>query len=348
VAPGRWRTWRAATEDALYGPDGFYHRPSGGPGHHYRTSSTASPLFAAALARLAVEVDVQLGRPERFDLVEIAAARGVLLTAIGAVVETLSPDLASRTRLTAVELAARPPGLPDVVGWVRTVDEVGPVVGLVVANEWLDNVAVDVVEATDDGPVLVEVDDSGEERLGPPVDAESRRWLERWWPGLEPGDRAEPGGPRDEAWSRAVGGIRQGLAVAVDYAHDRDERAAGAYCTGTLTGYREGRSVLPVPDGSTDITAHVALDACAAAGETAGASATLLLSQREALRALGVGGAPPPLELAGEDPPAYVRALAAAGQEAELLARGGLGDFGWLVQAVGTPVPSILARRSPV
>jgi hypothetical protein len=40
-----------------------------------------------------------------------------------------------------------------------------------------------------------------------------------------------------------------------------------------------------------------------------------------------------------------VRALAGAGEAAELTAAGGLGDFGWLVQPVGIPDP--LAQASP-
>ncbi|MYZ37745.1 hypothetical protein GT002_22215, partial [Streptomyces sp. SID4917] len=43
------------------------------------------------------------------------------------------------------------------------------------------------------------------------------------------------------------------------------------------------------------------------------------------------------------DPAAYVRALAAAGEAAELTARGGLGDFGWLIQPVGIESPVLTA-----
>ncbi|MGW4749708.1 SAM-dependent methyltransferase, partial [Streptomyces sp. NPDC004290] len=59
-----------------------------------------------------------------------------------------------------------------------------------------------------------------------------------------------------------------------------------------------------------------------------------LVTQREALGRLGVSGGRPPLALASTDPAGYVRALAAAGQAAELTARGGLGDFLWLTQRV--------------
>jgi SAM-dependent MidA family methyltransferase len=126
--------------------------------------------------------------------------------------------------------------------------------------------------------------------------------------------------------------------VAVDYAHERGARPAA----GSLTGYRDGRQVPPVPDGSCDVTSHVALDACAAAGERAGASWTVLTSQRTALDLLGVRRPRPPRELAHDDPPAYVHALSAVGELAELTDPGGLGGFGWLVQGVGVPAPQRL------
>src|SRR5262249_42219086 len=137
------------------------------------------------------------------------------------------------------------------------------------------------------------------------------------------------------------GGVGGGVAVAIDYAHARADRAAGAVRCGTLAAYRDGRPVRPVPDGSCDLTAHVALDACAtAAAETPGSvTGTLLTSQRAALRALGLHGRRPPATLAGSDPAAYLVALARAGQAAELTDLAGLGGFSWLVQAVGVPLP---------
>ena len=97
-----------------------------------------------------------------------------------------------------------------------------------------------------------------------------------------------------------------------------------------------------IPDGSRDITAHVALDACADAGRAAGATATVLTTQRQALRALGVSGRRPGLARAGADPLGYARALGQASEEAELTDAHGLGAFGWLVQAVGLDIPAAL------
>jgi SAM-dependent MidA family methyltransferase len=263
------------------------------------------------------------------DFVDMGAGDGTLAARVLALAR---PELAARLRVTAVELAPRPPGLPERIAWTRTVPD--RLRGLVVANEWLDNVPLDVAELTEHGPRLVLVDPrTGAERLGGEPCAADLAWLERWWPLRRPGDRAEIGRPRDEAWAALVGRIDRGLAVAADYAHSLRDRPPG----GTLAAYREGRTVPPVPDGSCDITAHVALDAVAAAGERAGATATELTTQREALRALGVTGAPPPLHLARTDPRAYLRALARAGEEAELIDPAGLGAFGWLAQRVNLP-----------
>ncbi|MFJ2026003.1 SAM-dependent methyltransferase [Streptomyces sp. NPDC087897] len=318
-----WRGWREAARTALYGDEGFYRGPEG-PAGHFRTSVHASPLFAGAVARLLTGIARELGTGT-IALVDVGAGRGELLTGVLAAL----PEGLEVTPY-AVEIAARPPGLDPRIVWCA--EPPGGVTGLLFANEWLDNVPAEVVEADADGvPRYVEVRTSdGAERLGEPVAGADAAWLERWWPLSAPGERAEIGRPRDAAWAGAVGCLAAGLAVAVDYAHVRGARPP----FGTLTGFRGGREVRPVPDGSRDLTAHVALDACAAAVPYASAELT---DQRTALHRLGVGGDRPPLHLAATDPAGYVRALAAAGEAAELTARGGLGDFGWLLHRVGLP-----------
>ncbi|MEU3495455.1 SAM-dependent methyltransferase [Kitasatospora cineracea] len=322
-----WKRWRPAIEHALYRPDGgFYRRPEG-PAGHFRTSVHASARFAAAVARLLAGVDAALGRPERLAFVDVGAGRGELTLAVRA---QLPAGLRGRVDFRAVELADRPAGLPADVDW-RAEPPAG-VRGLLFANEWLDNVPLDVAEPGPDGRLrYLEVAPDGTERAGGPLAEADAAWAGRWWPD---GERVELGGPRDAAWAGAVGALEQGLAVAADYAHLRAARPP----FGTLTGFRDGRECPPVPDGSCDLTAHVALDAAAVPGHPA-----LLTTQREALRALGVSGARPPLALASSDPAAYLRALSGAGEAAELTDPGGLGAFHWLVQAVRMPVPDDLA-----
>lgn len=310
-----YRTWRQAMADALYGPGGFYVAP-GVPARHFRTAAHTSPLWARAWLTLAQRVyDAVGGGP--FSVVDMGAGGGELIAGLA---EIAPPSW----RLVGVDVAPRPPGLADRVEWLPSPPD--GVAGLVVAVEWLDVIPVDVVQRTPDGLRLVEVDDDGTERLGTPVDsAVDSGWLDRWWPGAE---RAEIGQPRDAAWRDLVARVRHGVAVAVDYAVV-PERDIG----GTLTGYRDGRQVRPVPDGTMDLTAHVHLQSCA------GPDATLM-TQREALRRLGVDGRIPPYD---GDPRQYAAALSEASAAAELLDPDGLGGFGWLVETRGVALEDCFA-----
>lgn len=315
-------------ERALYGPGGFFVAPGGAPAAHFRTSVHASPLFVSALLRLLTWLDRALGAPPRLDVVDVGAGRGELLRSLAAAAPA---GLRERLHLVAVELAPRPLGLPEWLDW--RADVPGPVTGLLVATEWLDNVPLDV--ASPDGAgvaryVLVDPA-SGAETLGEPVTGPDAEWLARWWPlgAGASGERAEIGAPRDSAWAAAVSAVRRGLALCVDYGHLADRRPA----FGTLTGFRGGRQVAPVPDGSCDLTAHVAMDALVRPG-------ALLLPQRGALRALGVSGQRPPLDLARRDPAGYLRALATASAAAELTDPAGLGGHHWLAQPVGVDPPA--------
>src|SRR5690606_29610980 len=154
-----------------------YRRPEG-PAGHFRTSVHASPLFARAVAALLCRVDEALGRPRVLDFVDMAAGRGELVTGVLA---ALPPEVADRTRACAVEIAGRPPGLDGRIAW--RAEPPPSVTGLLFANEWLDNVPLDVAEADAAGvPRLVLVDADGTERLGPPVTGPEARGLDRWWP----------------------------------------------------------------------------------------------------------------------------------------------------------------------
>lgn len=293
------QAWSEAWHEALYGPSGFFLRSV--PAEHFRTN-VAVPLFACAVRRLAGLVDDALDHPDPFDVVDLGAGRGELLTAL--------PDVPARWRLTGVDLAEA-----DVpFTWASSVPDL---TGLLIANEWLDDVPIDVLE---DGRLVLVAPD-GREAVGPLVPSP---WADTWWP-HPPADgrphRVEVGVSRDLAWADAVSHVRRGLAVAVDYGHTASARRP------TLTGYRAGRQVHPVPDGTCDLTAHVALDAVAAA------TGSSLVGQREALLALGVSA-----ELPDTDHPAYAQGLERASQARELLDPTGLGRFGWLLRAVDVEV----------
>lgn len=278
-------TFRDGWQTALYGPDGFYRRER--PAAHFRTSVHASELFGQAIARLARAIGAD-------EVVDIGAGSGELgktLRAEGLAVLDIELDDELPASLT----------------------------GLVIANEWLDNIPCDVAELDENGvPRYVLADLS----LGNVVDGNDLAWLRTWWPLHEPGDRAEIGITRDQAWADVLHRLTDGaVAVAIDYGHLRDGRPP----YGTVTGFRDGRECDPVLDGSCDVTAHVALDSLGGS----------LLLQRDALRALGVSAARPSLELAQTDPLRYLSELSSAGEAAELLDPSGLGGFGWVWTAKG-------------
>lgn len=296
--PAAFRPWRDAWDDALYGPDGFYRRPEGPAGHFRTASHAATPQLAAALATLARANGCGA-------VLDIGAGRGELLAALS----RHAPHL----RLHGVDVVGRPPSLADGVGWSTGLDAVPDDLRagvLVVAWELLDVVACPVLEVDEEGvPRVVEVEPvHGRERLGPPADAGDLAWCDRWWPldDAEPGDRREVGSPREAMWHSIVTGTRDAVLLMVDYGHSLAERPP----LGSLSGFRAGRQVVPVPDGTCDITAEVAVDAVAAAGERAGASTLALTSQSVALTDLGVAGP-------------------GAG---DLLDPGSWGAFAWLVQ----------------
>jgi SAM-dependent MidA family methyltransferase len=282
---------RQAWDNALYGPDGFYRRER--PAAHFRTSVHASPLFADAVARLARSVGATV-------VVDIASGEGELGVGL------------RRAGLEVVEVELDD-SLPAELD------------GLVIANEWLDNVPCEVAELDPAGVARYVLADLS---LGDVVEGNDLAWLEEWWPLAEPGDRAEIGLARDVAWASVVDRLQEGVAVAVDYGHVR----AGRPQYGSLTGFRDGRECPVVLDGSCDVTAHVALDSLAAAvsGE--------VTTQREALRALGLSAERPDLELARTEPLRYLAELSSAGEAAELLNPSGLGSFGWVWTARGDSV----------
>jgi SAM-dependent MidA family methyltransferase len=309
-----WTSWQQAWDRALYGENGFY-RQAAGPAGHFSTATQGVPQIGEQLARALLTL---MAREGVDTFVDMGCGRGELLEHI----HRLDRDI----HCIGVDIVDRP-GLSKEIDWVRSPggarlpQEIRPLSGtLVFANEWLDVVPCPIAQLDQDGElrdVLVEPSTGGE-RLGDPICDVSRRWCQLYWPvdSLETGDRVEIGQPRDVAWRHLISLVVSGLAIAVDYGHTTGSRPDA----GTLTGFKQGRQVVPVPDGSCDLTAHVAMDSL---------EHDELMDQRGALRQLGVSGQIPPHDLALASPMAYLHALTGASAEAALTARGGLGDFLW-------------------
>jgi len=316
-----WTPWQQAWDRALYGESGFY-RQAAGPAGHFSTATQGVPQIGELLARALLTL---MDRECLETFVDMGCGRGELLEQI----HRLDPQV----RCVGVDIVARPQ-LSEPIGWFQSpggeqlpdaLDGLSDT--LVFANEWLDVVPCPIAEVDEDGElreVLVHAA-TGDERLGDPISGTSRQWCHMFWPvdHLGTGDRVEIGQTRDIAWDNLVSRVSSGLAIAVDYGHTIDSRPA----MGTLTGFRQGRQVLPVPDGSCDLTAHVAMDSLAH---------DEIVDQRGALRQLGVSGQIPPHDLARSRPLEYLHGLSAASAAGALTARGGLGDFVWALRHAGS------------
>ena len=308
--------WRDAWHEALYGPLGFYRGEQGPAGHF--TTSTHGPLgaqLADALGRLADREGVH-------HVVDVGCGRAELLGHLAA----RRPDL----RLTGVDVVPRPDDLPAAVAWwlspgggelpdgLTDLEDV-----LVVAHEWLDVVPCTVAQVVEPGRLAVVLVDpaTGAESTGASPTEDELRWVSRHWPveGLPVGTRVEVGLTRDHAWANLVARVRHGILLAVDYGHTAGDRPA----RGTLTAYRHGALVVPVPDGSCDLTAHVAVDSL---------EHDEITTQRVALRGLGLDAGTPAHHLATSDPAGYLAALAAASAVGALTSPDGLGSFAWVLR----------------
>ena len=245
-----------------------------------------------------------------------------------------------RTGRPAPAAAARGRGRPPARrrrGTVRDVAELPPVTGLLVANEWLDDVPLDVVELDPGRPAgWCWSTRRHASRPARRRTAADRAWLERWWPLANAGDRAEIGRTRDEAWAarRSDRARRRGRGR-LRARGGRPGRVAG-----TLAGYRAGAQVPPVPDGSLQPDRARRAGLGRRRGPCGGGRRHP--PRRPADRADGARRGP--AAAAGRAGPGPTRTgtwprWSGPGAAAELTDRAGLGAFRWLVQGVGMRVP---------
>ena len=315
TTPAPFIPWSTAWHQAHVGPahlgsahhQGFYRRHS--PERHFATEAQAGPL-AEALAALIREVDTRLGQPRPLTVVDIGAGAGELLTGI---LGHLDDELIGRLEATGIDVRPRPDALDPRIEWVQgeapevvsTIWRNG-VTGLIIAHEWLDDLPVDVVQRDDLGTLREVLVDpaTGEELLGAEVsaDGDAHDWMQQWWWPVR--DRAEVGLHRDRAWARLCTSLNAGTAIAIDYSHLAPERDSGRFDAGTMTGFRDGQAVWPIPDASMNITAHVALDSCAAATDPPGT----ILDQASAVRDL-LGDIDPAIPDASTDPAGFAATI---------------------------------------
>jgi len=295
---------------ALYGDGGFFTAGAGaGRRADFLTSPEVGPLFGAVLARAIDDEWQRLRRPDPFVVVEGGGGRGALAKAILDAAPACAPALryvcverSPALRAAALELLPAEPAenvfgavvggdldeervVPGTGPVVAVLDDLPlvPVVGMVIANELLDNLPFRLLERHAgtwlevlvglDGGALVEVLVEA-----PPDDVALAAELA---PGAADGARI-PLQHGAATWiRRAHETIARGRIVVVDYADATPSLAARPWTEWlrTYRGHQRGSGPLDRP-GEQDVTCEVAVDQLRAP--------TTDRSQGEYLRAHGV------------------------------------------------------------
>lgn len=249
---------------ALYGPRGFYTSGLGRAGRRgdFITAPEVGPLFGAVLARWLDATWDELGRPDPFTVVEAGAGPGTLARATLAARPRCSPAL----RYVAVEVA-EPQRAAHPVGVESRADlPASPFVGVIIANELLDNL-----------PFRLLVADGGWREAW--VAADGDRFVERLGRFEEPIPFVLPASPplgarvpiveRAAEWvGQALGLLTAGRLLVFDYAVATTAELADRPWRGwlrTFAGQARGEHYLRAP-GAQDITADVPLDQIVAVG----------------------------------------------------------------------------------
>lgn len=252
----RWgAAWRA---------DDFYRHHE--PQAHFDTLVRFSPILAQ---RLAAWLDETLAEP--FEVIDLGADQGTFLTQV-----LTASHFATHGH--GIDLRMSPPTLDPNITWHQRdvlnaglphIDSCGMTVLL--AHEFFDDVPCDVVEVDERGVCRwLDRGPDGSPLLADVVtERDTLDWLDRWWPPQRPAMRMEVGIARDRLWHALLRSTPRTLGIVIDYGHVLRERMVGTWDGGTLIGYRQHAAVSPRLDGTTNITAHVAIDALAAQSASA-------------------------------------------------------------------------------
>lgn len=278
--------YAAFVDAALYDEDGGFYATRGSAGRRgdFLTSVEVGPLFGEVLARALDDWWRALGRPDRFRVVEAGAGRGTLARAV----RSARPECAAALEYVLVERSARlradhPDDEPFRSAESMPSDRA---VGVVLANELLDNLAFDLIERRDGRWYEVRVGVSADGTFGEVLVPDERGDL-RWRDALGdvPDGARLPVQHQAVAWLRdALASLEAGRVVVIDYADTAANLVARPWAEWLRTYQEHERGGPPLDDpGSKDITCEVVVDALAAVQPP-----TRHWSQAEFLRAHGI------------------------------------------------------------
>ena len=252
--------FEAFMDDALYGAHGFY-TTSGTAGRRgdFITSPEVGPLFGQMVARAVLAEWRSRGEPAEFTVIEYGAGPGTLARAMMPALH--AAGCAARyvaVEVSAAQRAQHPAGVTSVASMPSTWE---PAVGVVIANELLDNLPFRL--AVFDGGwreafVVTDAHGRATEVLSAPFDP---------LPSVLPPDA--PHGARAPLQHRAGQWVDEarrlllaGRVFAIDYCTARTADLAGEPWRAwlrTYRGHQRGEHYLSGP-GTQDITAQVCID----------------------------------------------------------------------------------------
>ncbi|MCL6515353.1 SAM-dependent methyltransferase [Alicyclobacillus sp.] len=316
---------------ALYGEGGYYTqsvRIAGADGDFYTASRFS--LFARTMARVALRVWSDFGRPADWQVVEWGPGQGELARGIAkALDETLPPGV--RVRYVLMEVSPRLADqqrmtLGDSVGRVSFhwghPDPALP--SFVIGNEVLDALPVERVRRTRGGweQAVVRWGEAGPVLEWRAAEPDIASLADRFLP-LSPGAAGEVCPGMDDFFKQVAASGRPLRGVFVDYGIRARDLAEGLRPEGTVRGYRAHRVVDPLgAPGRCDITADVHWDAAMRAAEAAGLSVVRLTDQGAFLLEQGI------LEVLQAETPAVDEPgrQRLVGQFKQLVLPGGMGE----------------------
>jgi SAM-dependent MidA family methyltransferase len=309
-------------EIALYAEEvGFYHRrrsPLGTAGDFY-TAAHVHPLFGATLAARIREVRAGVGTTGSFRVVELGPGDGTLAATVVSALRDDAPGieyvLVERSSTRATEAAERAHAAAGSIP-IRSSDSVGalgPFVGVVVANEFLD--AQPARRLRWDGTAWHELGVRVRDGRLEAVEADfARRVPGPALPVPEEPDVVLEVSPAAEGLVREVADhLSAGAALFIDYGLEEPELLRG-HPRGTFSAVRGHRFLsdpLAAP-GTADLSTFVNFTRVRAVANRSGLTEVAFRSQAEALGAWGFPALLDAAVRAAETPEAGVRVRLAA------------------------------------
>ncbi len=255
VAAGGAISFEKFMELALYSPTGFYLTEGrAGRRGDFITSPEVGPLFGTVIAKAADTQWRKLGCPEKFDLVEVGAGPGTLARSI------LTADLACRDALSyvAVEVSDAQRQLHATEMHSRAKMPSAPIVGMIIANELLDNLPfrLFVFDGGWQEACVVEQNHSFVEVLHKVDDVPS------WLPQVAPHGARVPVQSGAAKWlTDCLELLEFGSVTVFDYCSTSSDAIVNSWRNWlrTYRQHEQGEHYLRRP-GSQDITSHVMID----------------------------------------------------------------------------------------